>query len=378
MNDSQDFAGSDSSPEFPPPGPPVVTLPPAPPPLEYHRFRFSGDGKTYFRIWIVNLALTIFTLGIYWAWARIRTRRYLYSCTRVADATFGYHARPVPLLKGYLLLGGLFLTYTLSQRVMPAVASLMVLLFAITWPWIYVKAVRFRARYSSWRGMRFGFDGDFGGSYRVNLFLNFLVPITLGLIYPWIAKERRDYLWNHLRLGSNRFLKKLDLKEFWKTYLIAAGFGLVGMVALMIGMFVVLTIIAPSTSRGTALPIMGLILSGLLYCIMLGLYASLNALVRGRILRHTLDGAHIGGLRLECDLSVDTLCGIEISNLLLTVLTLGFFAPFATIRKSRYVLESITLVVPAGELDRLAAERAADESALGEVASDLLDFEIGL
>ena len=26
-------------------------------------FQFSGDGTEYFRIWIVNLALSVFTLG---------------------------------------------------------------------------------------------------------------------------------------------------------------------------------------------------------------------------------------------------------------------------------------------------------------------------
>ena len=31
----------------------------------YQSFRFEGSGKEYFRIWIVNLALTVLTLGIY-------------------------------------------------------------------------------------------------------------------------------------------------------------------------------------------------------------------------------------------------------------------------------------------------------------------------
>jgi uncharacterized membrane protein YjgN (DUF898 family) len=30
-----------------------------------HRFEFSGRGGEYFRIWIVNLLLSIATLGIY-------------------------------------------------------------------------------------------------------------------------------------------------------------------------------------------------------------------------------------------------------------------------------------------------------------------------
>lgn len=39
-----------------------------------YRLRFSGSGGEYFRVWIVNLLLSIVTLGLYTPWARRRTR----------------------------------------------------------------------------------------------------------------------------------------------------------------------------------------------------------------------------------------------------------------------------------------------------------------
>ncbi|MCS6766168.1 MAG: DUF898 domain-containing protein, partial [Candidatus Protistobacter heckmanni] len=33
--------------------------------------RFTGSGAEYFRIWIVNLSLSVLTLGIYSAWAKV-------------------------------------------------------------------------------------------------------------------------------------------------------------------------------------------------------------------------------------------------------------------------------------------------------------------
>jgi len=36
------------------------------------KFVFHGTGREYFKIWIVNLVLTIATLGIYAAWAKVR------------------------------------------------------------------------------------------------------------------------------------------------------------------------------------------------------------------------------------------------------------------------------------------------------------------
>lgn len=48
------------------------------PPYFHTPFRFTGNGREYFRIWIVNTLLTILTLGIYSAWAKVRKKRYIY------------------------------------------------------------------------------------------------------------------------------------------------------------------------------------------------------------------------------------------------------------------------------------------------------------
>ena len=36
------------------------------------RLRFTGSGGEYFRIWAVNRTLTVLTLGLYSAWAKVR------------------------------------------------------------------------------------------------------------------------------------------------------------------------------------------------------------------------------------------------------------------------------------------------------------------
>ena len=66
-------------------------------------FAFTGSGGEYFRIWIVNLLLSVITLGIYSAWAKVRRLRYFYGHTSVAGGTFGYHASPIAILKGRLI-----------------------------------------------------------------------------------------------------------------------------------------------------------------------------------------------------------------------------------------------------------------------------------
>ena len=67
-------------------------------------FEFTGRGGEYFRIWIVNILLTLITLGIYSAWATVRKRRYFHGNTLLAGAEFEYLATPMMILKGRLIL----------------------------------------------------------------------------------------------------------------------------------------------------------------------------------------------------------------------------------------------------------------------------------
>ena len=63
---------------------------------------FSGSGAEYFRIWIVNLALTVATLGIYSAWAKVRRLQYFYRNTHLAGAAFNFHGQPKVILRDRL------------------------------------------------------------------------------------------------------------------------------------------------------------------------------------------------------------------------------------------------------------------------------------
>ena len=76
-----DFRPESASPssEAPNQPPPTGQLPKKEP--DTYRMSFTGSAGEYFRIWIVNLFLTIITLGIYLPWAKIRQRKYLYGNT---------------------------------------------------------------------------------------------------------------------------------------------------------------------------------------------------------------------------------------------------------------------------------------------------------
>jgi uncharacterized membrane protein YjgN (DUF898 family) len=66
-------------------------------------FRFTGSGKEYFRIWIVNLFLSVATLGIYSAWAKVRRLQYFDRNTELAGAVFDFRGDPKAILRGRVL-----------------------------------------------------------------------------------------------------------------------------------------------------------------------------------------------------------------------------------------------------------------------------------
>jgi Zn-dependent protease with chaperone function len=70
-------------------------------------FEFKGNGSEYFRIWVVNILLSVVTLGIYSAWAKVRRKQYFYGNTRVNGAGFEYLGSPAKILKSRLIVGGL-------------------------------------------------------------------------------------------------------------------------------------------------------------------------------------------------------------------------------------------------------------------------------
>jgi len=79
--------------------------------LERYPFSFSGKGGEYFKIWIVNILLSIVTLGIYSAWAKVRRKRYFYGCTTLAGSSFEYHANPVKILIGRVIVVVIYLLW---------------------------------------------------------------------------------------------------------------------------------------------------------------------------------------------------------------------------------------------------------------------------
>ena len=166
------------------------------------RIEFRGTTREYFRIWLVNVALTLLTAGIYLAWAKVRTRRYFYANTLLAGRPFEFTGNPVAILKGNLIFGLLFTLYSLCGHFYPKAAVLVLLAIYSCFPWLLCRAMAFRARNSFYRNVRFSFSGRTAEAFKAFLGLPLLVPLTLGYLAPEVIRRQQQFLLGHISWGK--------------------------------------------------------------------------------------------------------------------------------------------------------------------------------
>jgi uncharacterized membrane protein YjgN (DUF898 family) len=192
---------------------------------------FTGKASEYFGVWIVNLLLSIVTLGIYSAWAKVRRKKYFYNNTLIENVGFDYHAKPISILKGRIIAFVLFVLYVYGKGSNPILAGILVILFFLALPWLIVRGSLFNARNTSHRGLRFDFKGTVSQAIRVYIGLPMLTFFTLGLIWPYIAHEKSQFIMNNHRFGLSQFKMSRIVKQFYKVYLIVFIVPFIGVLA---------------------------------------------------------------------------------------------------------------------------------------------------
>ena len=181
---------------------------------------FQGKTSEYFGIWIVNLLLSLITLGIYSAWAKVRRKKYFYNNTLIDNVGFDYHAKPISILKGRLIAVAFFIAYGMSASIHPFLPAVFLGIFFIVLPWLVVRGSIFSARNTSHRGLRFDFIGTIGQAAKVFIGLPLLFMPTLGLIFPYVAHQKSQFLVNNHRFGLSQFDMQPVVKKYYKVYFI--------------------------------------------------------------------------------------------------------------------------------------------------------------
>lgn len=382
---------------------------------------FNGNGTEYFKIWIVNLLLTIVTLGIYYPWAKVRSRRYFFGNTELDNANFEYHATGKQLFISYIIAMAIFATYIIIGQMFPIVGLVFALLFLAALPWIIWRSIKFNLRMISYRNVRFGFNGNLGGAYAtflaypigmiigfvivvavilsvighlmgMQVFAGFLATLLILLGYPaffaMINKISSNYLTNGSHFGQGQFVADLKFKPFFIIMLkgIGLAFLLMFLVVFVVSLLAFLIIgldqlilfsekmqnIELGAGPGTIFFV--LIFS--IYALLLaaGIYIKAYFITRHRsylFTETTLDSCITFGSTLRAN----KLFVISFTNLLMIVFTLGLAYPWAAVRAYGYLAESIDIEATQG-FDGYMSQQGS-EGAIGEELGEAFDIDVG-
>ncbi|MGE3758016.1 MAG: YjgN family protein, partial [Pseudobdellovibrionaceae bacterium] len=195
-------------------------------PLEVYKPQFHGKAAEFFKIWIVNVVLSILTVGIYSAWAKVRTRKYIYGNLELAGSRFDYHADPIKILKGRLIVGGIFLIYYFGGLLSPTLSAVAGLAFLMIFPWIIVKALMFNLYNTSYRNIRFGFVDDVKGCYTTGIKAALITVVTIGLAVPYAHYLFARFKVSNMKYGKEKFSFGAHAKSFFGIYYSAFGMAL--------------------------------------------------------------------------------------------------------------------------------------------------------
>ena len=280
-------------------------------------FEFRGDGMEYFKIWIVNVLLTIVTLGIYSAWATVRNRRYFYSNTILDNSSFSYLADPITILKGRIIAIVAFIAYSVSASLFPPAAIAIAVVFIFLFPYFLNKSLAFNHRMSAYKNIQFRFKGSYGQAFMVMYVWPLLGMLTLGILYPLAFLKTNEYVVKNSSYGTTNFDFNATFKDYGMIFLIMIGVGLVFGVPIW-----AITFFAPSLAPVTPILMMVVYFALIVYFMV----ETTNLFYRSTVLAdHGFD----------CNLTMGGFAKVALINGILIILTLGLYLPAAKVRMAK-------------------------------------------
>lgn len=390
-----------------------------PPPIRTIPFRFTGDSLEYFRIWIVNIFLTIITLGIYSAWAKVRTLRYFYGNTRLDNNSFSYLAEPLQILKGRLIAVTVLFVYYFTWEIYPQAGFWFLALGVLLLPAIMVMALSFNMHNSAYRGIRFAFRKDFRKIYSM-----FLAPILILLALTWLGYSlsaefiltpemqengqlkqedllplcfmlsvfpvlpylvflRTRFLIDQTRYGKSQARFAAGAWEFYKIYLLACLLFAAIVIALGIGFLIlgfILGVIIAVTVGNNAEEVINklawLIMTIPFAIAVYGSWFFISGYMRAAQTNMTFNNAYFGQDTFHSKLKAMPVSWLYISNTVAIIGSAGLLIPWAKIRMARYVADNTAFKTRT--LDNIEATPESTQSAVGEEVGDAFDLDLGL
>mgnify|MGYP003642191898 CR=1 FL=1 len=337
------------------------------------RVLFSGRNLEYQKLWLVNMLLTLLTLGIYSAWAKVRNHRYLYGHTSLDGHRFSYLAKPLQILRGRLIALLVLVLLSGVAYVSPIAASLMYFLLMFAVPWLICQGIRFTLRMTSYRQVRFDFTGDYGGIMAHFIFLPLIAMFTFYFALPWVLKKIDQYTHNNITYGGKAFNVSNRTSAYYHAALVCVGLGILSMV-LLLPLFSLLS--GTGEGEGDAPPRFWLPV--LLFVAMFVISQLVAAIWSAMIRNHLLANLSLDGIAtFRSDVTSIGYAGLAMSNALLLIVTLGLAYPVTQVRMLRYLAEHTEVTIQPA-MDSMINTVTSQDGAFGEEAAGLFDVDVSV
>ncbi len=356
-------------------------------------FAYDGRVGDLYRIFLVNLLLSVLTLGLWRFWAITRLRRYLWSRTSSGGERFEYDGTGGQLFLSFVLalvlLIGLGVVAVLAGWALHFVAAPLAVLPFLAFEAMVVvfafgavfSAQRYRLSHTLWRGIRGGMRGSMLAYGLRSLVYTVLKALSLWQLGPWVSLRLLERRIAASFLGDQRFAASGRARALYPRFLLTMlGVVGLGLVVAYVGFLIERPFLRSlahlprdeiTRRLGDHLP-WRLAVAWLVFSYGAAL---ISASYTAAFYRHLSSRTTLGGLRFACSATGDAVLGLLLGNALLLLVTLGFGLPLVVHRNARFYTANL---LATGTLD-LASLRQGEHAAsrYGEGLFQALDAGAG-
>jgi uncharacterized membrane protein YjgN (DUF898 family) len=327
---------------------------------------YDGRIGQLYSIFVVNLLLTIITIGIYRFWAMTRWRRYFWSHMAFQGERFEYTGRGLELFLGFLMAIGIMIGLGIATGILSFVFRLIHPILSIV-PFIgfYVaflilafaarfSAQRYRLSRTLWRGIRGGMTGSALAYGARSLLYTLLLPFTLFQLVPWMEIRLAERRINASRLGSAAFGFQGRARSVYLPFVVTfIGTLLLFAVIAAVVWGAIVPWIAPFIGHGND-PRLAAAIQRSVPVIIIGVIAfGVGSALIGcwywaLFMRHVVGNTKFDTLALHSTVTGRALLWLMVGNGLIVLCTLGLGLPFVLHRSMRFLARNLLI---AGTLD---------------------------
>jgi uncharacterized membrane protein YjgN (DUF898 family) len=334
-------------------------------------FTYDGRLGELYGIFIVNLLLSIVTLGFYRFWGKTRIRRYVWSHVSLHGDAFEYTGTGGELFIGFLIVVVLFFAATVVRAglemaappdsPLPFIAGLVFAVMIVYLVFVArYAAQRYRLTRTLWRGINGGMTGSAWAWGFKAMLLGLLTAVTFGFAGPWVQMRLLDDRMNNSYFGDAKALMQSSSVPLYVAFLIGIAIMIGGTILIFVVTGVIagigfgsdfMALAAPTKDNEQVRRQMEEILKqhiGLL--IGMGAFFYLSIIVLGLVafaqyyvamLREIARKLTLADLSFGTTVTTGRLIGFSVSNMLIFVLTLGLGLPVVIHRSVKFLTRNL-------------------------------------